>query len=507
MTLFMDAPSMGTLAIRACRQYKDKIAFVDEEGQWSYSQLEDDIYRCSSFLRELGVEKGDVLAQLANNRFASFVIQITCYCMGVQYMGLHATASVEVHEQILNGARCNRVIINANDFPEAAEALATAGFDVFTVDSDTRPWKNGAAHRVEVESNGDDGARMAFTGGTTGLPKPVVLPHRSLVTNTAVALAHLDWPEQPRMFLCTPISHGAGSYILPVLVQGGTVILANRLDAHQFIDDVVAGDINCTFLVPTLIRRLIDDAGNRMAEMRDKLQLLVYGAAPASVRDLDFILKECGQCLQQVYGQTEAPNMVTALSKEDHVIGSKLLHTIGRPTLFASVEIRDEQGNILTEPDTVGELYVGGPLVMDGYRNPETGELFGLESGWLPTGDLASIDEDGYVSIRGRSKEMIITGGFNVYPVQIERVLEKCEGVEEAVVVGVPDDYWGEKVTACIVGELTESRISDMKGAVRESLGLEWVPKSFMQVDKIPQTALGKADRKQLSLMFSQDDK
>lgn len=488
-------PSMGDLITRACVLFSANCAMQDSYRSVSYEELLDEIERCAHYLKLNGVKKADSVAQLSGNSISSFVVQAACYFLGASYIGLHSTGATNVHLQNLESGKPRAVVVANDFFSGSIEIFERRGYLVLDYSSKEQPWLMPEYDgRVTTASVSSDGARLAFTGGTTGVPKPVRLPHRSLVVNTQIALADLALPKEPRMQLSTPISHGAGAYIVPVLLRGGTIVLANSFDPDDFAGMVDQGRVNCAFLVPTLLRRLIQTLGIRLRSLSPGLELIIYGAASASPKDLETLLKTVGPVLQQVYGQTEAPNMVTTLRPNEHVVGDSRLRSIGRATEGVSLKIIDSDGNEIAELGEVGELCVAGPLVMDGYVDDSRGDLYGVESGWLKTGDLAYLDERGYVFVTGRSKEMIITGGFNVYPVLIERVLDRLEAVESAVVVGVPDAYWGEKV----VGVVATSGLIDedvAKEAVLRELGAEWVPKLFVVVDEIPLTSLGKPDR------------
>lgn len=488
-------PSMGDLITRACVVFSDSCAMQDQHRSISYEVLLDEIERCAYYLQSNGVGKGESVAQLSGNSISAFVVQAACYFLGANYIGLHSTGANKVHLRNLQSGKPEVVVVASDVFASSIEMFEDHGYVVLEYSRDRQPWLMPQyGGRVATISIANDGARLAFTGGTTGLPKPVRLPHRSLVVNTQIALSDLALPKYPKMFLSTPISHGAGAYIVPVLLRGGTVVLSDNFVPDKFAEMVQEGTVNCAFLVPTLIRRLIQVLGDRLGSLSSGLELIIYGAAAASPRDLETVLQSVGPVLQQVYGQTEAPNMVTTLRPEEHRVGDSRLRSIGRATEGASLKIIDSDGEEVVELGRVGELCVAGPLVMDGYVDERTGELFGVESGWLKTGDLAYFDERGYVFVTGRSKEMIITGGFNVYPVLIERVLDRLGTVESAVVVGVPDAYWGEKVVAVVsTSGLIDESVA--KEAVLKELGAEWVPKHFVVVDEIPLTSLGKPDR------------
>ncbi|MGD9996405.1 MAG: AMP-binding protein [Ilumatobacteraceae bacterium] len=222
------------------------------------------------------------------------------------------------------------------------------------------------------------------------------------------------------------------------------------------------------------------------------LQMLLYGAASITPSRLSQSIEVFGPVLNQSYGQTEAPNTITLLTADEH--RPRRLGSSGLPYAGVSVAILDEDGHPLP-PGEIGEICVRGPQVMTGYLDQPDATALALRDGWLWTGDRGHVDDEGYVYHAGRSKDMIISGGYNIYPGEIEAVLDAQPGVVQSVVIGVPDEHWGEAVKALVVCRTGAVEEAALRAAVRHAKGSIHVPKSFEFVEALPLTPLGKPDR------------
>src|SRR5699024_4747315 len=331
---------------------------------------------------------------------------------------------------------------------------------------------------------------------TTGKPKGAYRKHFSLGPSTADILANFELPDTPRYLLVPPMSHVAGTNVLPTLIKGGTVHLLNGFDPASVLETIEREKINVTLFVPTMIYALLDHPD---LDTRDvsSLEYVLYGASPMSESRLREGMERIGPVFGQLYGQTEC-YPVSVLSREDHEDPARLL-SCGRPVQSVDVRILDPLGEEVPLGDS-GELCIRGRGAMDGYwqRDDLTAET--IVDGWLHTGDIARQDEEGYLYIVDRKKDMIISGGFNVYPREVEDALAAHPAVAQAAVFGVPDDKWGEQVTAAVVlrpghavgPEELADHVQDLKGAVQ-------APKQVFPVDSLPQTAVGKINKRALA--------
>ena len=490
--------TVGAIWVRALDAHPDRLAFRQGDLTLSHRQLADRISQSVQALQSLGLERGDTVAFLGGNSPEPLILQVTCALMRLRYTPFHPTETVESDGYRIALAEVKTVIVDAGRFADRAQAARKAGV-AHVLPLGSPGWDElrdrfppgPLASRCELA----DEVTIIFTGGTTGKPKGVVQTGRSLGALFAALAEEWEFPPAPQMLLMTPLSHAAGHFVLPTLLNGGTVHLMDGFDVAAFVDMVESGQVNCAFLVPTMIAKLLDQPG---IEKRDfsALELIVYGAAPITRRLLERALALFGPILQQSYGQSEA-HVLANLPRADHH-GSRLA-SCGRIVPGMEVAIFDADGRH-QPPCEVGEICVRGPIISDGYlRNPEeTDRTFG--DGWLHTADGGYLDQDGYLYIVDRLKDMIISGGFNVYPKEVEDVIAALPGVAEVAVVGLPDDRWGEAVTAAVrLHNCSGPSEEEIRAAVRRVCGPVQVPKQILfRCEPLPVTAFGKPDKKAL---------
>jgi fatty-acyl-CoA synthase len=355
---------------------------------------------------------------------------------------------------------------------------------------------------AEVAITPGDIAKITYTGGTTGRPKGVVQTHEMLRQCVLMELAEWPWPRPSRFMATTPLSHGAGFFIIPTLMLGGTVITTSRTGAVDLAAEISTAGATLTFVVPSLIHAFLTalpDPGGQLAS----LEMIVYGGSPIAVADLNRSIELFPGKLVQLYGQTESPMILATLRPEDHDLSDPArVRSCGVPSTGVTVTIRGKDNSEMPA-GAVGEICARGPLVMPQYwqRPEETANA--LRGGWLRTGDLGIKGKDGYITVVGRKKDMIITGGFNVYPKEVEDALLAHPDVLEAAVFGVPDATWGEKLVAVVVADQQRALdIEALAGHIRELKGPVQTPKQILVVDRIPLTAVGKPDKVSLRAEF-----
>jgi fatty-acyl-CoA synthase len=349
--------------------------------------------------------------------------------------------------------------------------------------------------------DGEDVARLAYSGGTTGKPKAIQLTHRVIASTIMIMTSEWEWPPDPRQLLCAPLSHSGGLCFLPTILRGGSVRLAPSFDALRIMQAIDRFAINCILLIPTMIYALLDHP--RLGEFDlGSLETIFYGAAPMSTSRLREAIARFGPVFFQFYGQSEAPMSVCVLRRGEHRLDREdRLASCGRPVPWLHVALLDADGSEVADGEP-GEICVRGPIVMPGYLNQpqQTAEAF--RNGWLATGDVAVRDAEGFLRIVDRAKDMIITGGFNVYPREVEDALSRHPSVASAGVFGLPDPHWGEIVSAAVVLRTGETATAEALIAhVRGLKGPVQAPKRLFLVDRLPLTALGKPDKKALRLI------
>ena len=342
----------------------------------------------------------------------------------------------------------------------------------------------------------DNMVMLVGTGGTTGRPKGVMLTGHNIETMSALTLMSYPFRPRPRYLALAPLTHAAGVLCFPVMTLGGEIVIMPTPDLTEFLALVEKNKITHTFLPPTLIYMLLDH--DRLAETdTSHLQCLWYGAAPMSASRLEEALTKIGPVMGQLFGQSEAPMMISTLAPADHFrddgsLATERLSSAGRPTPLTTVAIMDDEGNLLGAGQR-GEIVARGPLVMAGYyKNPQA-SAEAARHGWHHTGDIGYLDEDNYLFIVDRAKDMIITGGFNVYSAEVEQVLLAHPAVQDCAVIGLPDEKWGERVTAVVQLRPGQSVTeAEVRSFVKERLGSVKAPKQVEVWPDLPRSKVGK---------------
>lgn len=505
--------TMGELVATALGRYPHRCAFLNPDGRAvSYQRVAREVVHADRWLAAHGVGAGDSVAQLCSNRSEIFSVMAACYIGGYRSVALSPTTSVEDLAYILAHAEARVLVTDRIQLPRAREATAGTGRDIRIVCHDDEPgvthlWdgigeddqRSSRPHeRVVNRAAADDIVRLIYTGGTTGRPKGVMGSSGSLALNAMLRMAGHNWAGV-QLLCSTPLSHAAGAMIVPVLWHGGTLVMQDGFDPQRLIEQVLRGEANGIYVVPTMLYRLLDHP--RVAEIAGRLRMIMYGAAPALPNRLREARELFGPILTQHYGLTEAPSTILNLNESDHLDDS-LLASAGKPYPGIELQLLDPQGNAVS-PGEVGEICVRGPLLMSGYwKEPEMTER-AFVNGWLRSGDLAYQDERGYYFIVDRAKDMIVSGGFNVYPKEVENVIAQHPAVAAVGVIGVPDALWGEAVKAIVVcraGQQVDPRT--LIELVRARKGPVMAPKSVDFVAELPQTGLGKIDKKALRARY-----
>jgi fatty-acyl-CoA synthase len=354
-------------------------------------------------------------------------------------------------------------------------------------------------HRADPDMNrhpADGLCMLAGTGGTTGKPKGVRLTEDNMMTSTAQALMSYPFGERPRYLALAPLTHSAGVLTFPILSLGGEIIIMPAPDIGRFLALVEHHRITHAFLPPTVIYGVLDHEDLKTTDL-SSLRCLWYGAAPMSPTRLEEALTRIGPVLGQLYGQTEAPNMIATLAPADHFrpdgsIAVEHLTSVGRPTPLTTVAIMNDDGTLLGRGER-GEIVVRGPLVMDGYHENQRATAEVSVHGWHHTGDIGYLDDDNYLYVVDRAKDMIITGGFNVYSAEVEQALSTHPAVKESAVVGLPDDKWGERVTAAVQLRPDHTVTSaELIAFVKAKIGSVKTPKHIEIWDDLPRSKVGK---------------
>jgi len=378
------------------------------------------------------------------------------------------------------------------------EPAGATPFDLWIGSEGAEPWQ---AEPV------DDIVMLVGTGGTTGRPKGVILTGHNIETMSALTLMSYPFGPRPRYLALAPLTHAAGVLCFPVMTLGGQIVIMPKPDLTEFLALIERHHITHTFLPPTLIYMLLDDPGLAQADLTS-LQCLWYGAAPMSVSRLEEALSRIGPVMGQLFGQSEAPMMISTLAPADHFhedgsLARERLSSAGRPTPLTTVAIMDDEGHVLGQGER-GEIVVRGPLVMAGYYKNPAASADATRHGWHRTGDIGYLDGDNYLFIVDRAKDMIITGGFNVYSAEVEQALLAHPAIQDCAVVGLPDEKWGERVTAVLQLRPGHTVTQDeAKAFVKERIGSVKAPKQVEIWPDLPRSKVGKVLKPEIKSRLS----
>jgi len=507
-----DAVTTCDIVVSALRRFPERVAFRMDGRDLTYRQTEDTLLRWVAVLRQRGFRPGQGVGLLSLNRPEAWFAQTAPALAGGRYTALHPLGSLEDHLHACNEAELRFLFVDppfaerASQLLERAdtvEALFTLGPNEAGEDINELAAGADVSGRLDQGPHGpQDLAYLLYTGGTTGVPKAAMLSERAFATLAAGTALGWDLPGDMRYLAVAPISHAAGMLILPTLMRGGTVILQRRFDPEAWLHGLAADRATLSLLVPTMIYALLDHPQLDRADL-SSLQTLIYGASPISPTRLAEGIERLGPVFCQLYGQTESAGQGTSLWRHQHDPSDlHRLTSCGTPMPFNRVGILDLENNPLPDGEA-GEICIQGACVMDGYwKQPELSEST-LAGGWLHTGDIGLRDSDGLYYIVDRKKDMIVSGGFNVFPREIEDVLSQHPAVSACAVIGVPDEKWGEAVRALVVlrpGAKVDA--AELIAVVRERKGPLYAPKAVEFIDSLPLTPVGKADKKVLRARY-----
>jgi fatty-acyl-CoA synthase len=491
------------LVRRAARTWPDTGGVEDSTQRRSLATLVARAERFANALDALDVPPEACVAILSTNRVEYVEIDIGIAFARRVRVALNGRLHLEDHRFVIADAGA-RVLIHSREYEAEADALheefgiTTIALDPPSGDSSSLYYEDlieDAASTSVLRSgqNGDEGpAWITYTAGTTGRPKGIVLSHRS-IREVAYNLLVEFGPVAPGdvIVLPQPLSHGAGYWVLPYLISGGGIYVIKRFDPEEVHAISQRPDVRTLKCVPAMLPPLIESSAPFGYDT------VIYGASPIPQPVLGAALDRFGPVLAQVYGQSEAPITITCLGKEDHVGDGDRRFSAGRPFRTVAVEVWDQDGHPLP-PGEEGEVAVTGSHLMNGYLGLDGETAAVLKKGWELTRDMGMFDERGFLRLLGRRDEMIISGGYNISPREVENVLSLFPGVEEVAVIGTPDERWGSAVSAAIKMMAGFSATSDeLIEFARPRLSFR-APRRVAFVDSIPKTPYGKVDRPKL---------
>lgn len=510
--------TLGDVPRKYSRLFPHNEAMVFEETRITYQDLEDRVNCLANALVKLGYKKGERLAILAENTHKYMEVYFAAGKLGMSVTPLNFRLADSELVHITNDSEA-ALFIAGDGYENRAKGFEKNLGNIrewISLDKKTEGFLSyeeliESSSHVDplVDVNEDELAILMYTGGTTGLPKGVMLTHRNLITACYDAIINCKVTKNDISCFVLPLFHIALWPALAVLMMGGKVVITRRPELSEIAK--LIQDEKCTWInmVPTLYAWMLDTPEINNFDL-SSLRLMSYAGSPIAPDVLKRLIKKFGNVFLQAYGLTEAAPMVTYLYQDEHVLEgpeniTRRLASAGREGTLVEARVVDENDQAVN-PGEMGEIVARGKNITIGYwKNPElTKET--LRNGWLHTGDMATIDEDGYIYLLDRKADMIVTGGENVYPKEVEDVLYEHSAVLDCAVVSAPDEKWGEKVKAVVTLKKDISVSPDeLIAHCKIKLAGYKCPKEILIWDTIPKTTVGKILRREVKKYFWTD--
>ena len=507
--------NIGHCLTKSARTFPNNLAIAYGKRKLSYTEFNRRANRLANAFCKHGIRQGDNVAVLMHNCPEMLESMFAGFKAGCGVVPINFRLHPKEYAFIINHSEAKAVIISQEFNEEIIKAcalfpcvqsiitLSGARDNLLNYESLISS-ESGRFNDVDVDA--EDVAWIFYTSGTTGNPKGAMLTHRNLLSMTMNFYADMapGFDSSDVALHAAPLSHGSGCYALPNVAKGAANIIleSKSFDPETVLRTIQEHRVTNMFAAPTMIKRLIDSPAIDRYD-HSSMRYLNYGGAPMLVEDLINAMKKLGACLVQLYGQAESPMTITYLSHDDHVLDGdsdrmKRLASAGIPRTDVEVKIVDPDGNELP-PGETGEIVTRSDLVMKGYWRAPEATAEALRDGWLYTGDMGYMDEHGYLFLMDRSKDMIISGGENIYPREIEEVIVEHPAVREVAVIGVPDPQWGEAIKAVVSlvpgSKATESELINF---CTEHIARYKKPRSVDFVDELPKNNYGKIVKREL---------
>jgi acyl-CoA synthetase (AMP-forming)/AMP-acid ligase II len=504
---------IGDFIAKTAVRFPNHIVVVDQQKRLTAKELLERVNRLANALLDLGLKKGDRVAVLLNNCRQSIECFYGIARAGLVFVPLNTRYSAQENLYMLNDSEARAILMGQESIEVIRSILSEASALSYVIcvtgrsPEPTRSYEEllakASPQEPSVEISDEDPYSIRYTAGTTGRPKGVIHSHRNnIVMLYNVLMDGFPIQEGDAIALTAPVTHASGTQILPHIVRGAKVIVLPGFDVRSLLETIQRERITTLYLVPTMIVMILAYSELKKYDL-SSLKTIRYGASPISPEVLKRAIEVFGNIFVQGYGLTEGLNPVTLLLKEDHILDGtekklKRLSSIGREVTVARVRIMDEEDKFLA-PGQIGEIVVQSDQNMKGYWKNAEATAETLREGWVHTRDLGYMDEDGYIYLVDRKDDMIVSGGFNIYPKEVEDVLYMHPAVLEAAVFGVPDDKWGEAVKAVVsLRQSMQATEEEIIEHCKKHLASYKKPKSVDFIETLPKSAYGKILRRVL---------
>ncbi|KQL37380.1 o-succinylbenzoate--CoA ligase [Psychrobacillus sp. FJAT-21963] len=478
----------------------NRLALIDDQRKLTYLEMSKIVNRFSGILQSTySIKKGDRVGVLSLNSIDFIIVLFSLAKLNAVAVPLNIRLTVDELEYQLKDSGLQTLIVDNDNHTKGKELLNRTRFQLLTFKT-----INLAKKEPLIPTEIDSAAPyiICYTSGTTGRPKGAVLTQENMFWNAINNTVGLDITSKDKILTLLPLFHigGIGLFTLPVLLCGGTVVVPERFNPEQALEYIEKHEITIIMGVPTIHDALRKSPSFETTNVTS-VRFFYNGGAPCPEELIRWYLQK-GISFGQGYGLTETSPTVFLLSEEDY---HRKVGSIGKPVMFTEIRVVDEEANEVSSGE-YGELLVKGPTVMKEYYNLPEETAKAIQEGWFATGDIVRQDEEGFVYIAGRKKEMIISGGENIYPLEVEKVIYEIADVDEAAVIGVPHDKWGETPIAFIVLK-KETNFTDekLKEYCTKKLARYKVPSLFRIVSALPKNATGKIDKATLKKYYVEE--
>lgn len=470
--------------------YPQKIAVKYKDIEMTYSQLLERAHALTAYFHAIGLRKGNRIGFFMSNRLEHIELDVAISLAGIVKVPLNYRLHPrEIEYQIRDSGLL--LLIGEQSICEQVSTSVPMLFVGEQYEAVIDEYR-GLSYIAEVDE--DDLMAIMYTSGTTGNPKGVMLSHRNMVCGAFSLAATCEVNFTDKIGHVAPLTHGSNFLSHVAWIYGLTQVVYDKFEPESFIGHLKKDGVSVIFLVPTMVNLMVQHE-KFDASYLETIKSINMAGSPIAVSKLQEALDKVGTKFVETYGQVECPMCISIMPRNDLPIN---LNSCGRIGPFVEVQIVDDEGKVLPIGE-IGEITVNGPLVMKGYWNNEVATNETLKDGWLYTGDLGRLDEQGFLYIVDRKKELIISGGVNIYPREIEEVLNKHEALKETCVIGIPDEKWGEVIVAYVVpngrGEVTAEELIQL---CQNHLASFKKPKEIYIVSELPKSSYGKILKREL---------